>query len=636
MTTKELRQHNGFPPSDQEGPQFMFEACLPSRLQQRSTLLVQLMALLCLLLSCRASLAFTPDTTSDKVALAPYLHFIADPEGKLTLDAIRQATAQNQFDSDGVPPQQGYDTRPLWITFSLANPDMQMRTWWLQISPPYIQTADLYLVDEHGQVQHFRNGAGVAIADRPEPRAAILLPLQLAAQGYYQVYVRLQSSNQRMQLTLWQPNAYSRHEVHQQFSYGLFFGLLLTMALYNLYLFSITRNRAQGWYSLYVVAFVLYQAAISGYAYEYLWPAQPWLGTKSNNLFGAIAILAMLMFSHSFLHLRQLAPRFRYTLLAAAALPLIVIAGFILTPGAFYPAWIPQLLSASVVVLVPLCIIAGILAWRRGLRLARLYLLAWASAAAGTLVYIGFLLGYLPDSWLIQQSIRIGVVLEVLVLAAALGERIRTLQEECDLAQRDAEQARQTLKERLEVKLAERTQAMRDVNASLMRESHTDALTGLFNRRHLDQYWSMRRISVHTDTCPSVLILLDLDHFKRINDTYGHDTGDRILRKLGKLLGNPPGNKRLQAIRWGGEEFLLIAENTSVEEAQRLCAALQQRLLPLGQPDVEHLTASMGIAPISRETSLDTVLKAADIALYRAKSNGRNRIEVALHLEQLS
>ncbi len=160
-----------------------------------------------------------------------------------------------------------------------------------------------------------------------------------------------------------------------------------------------------------------------------------------------------------------------------------------------------------------------------------------------------------------------------------------------------------------------------------------DPLTGLFNRRHMEEMLDRElRRAVRKDT-PVAVLMIDIDHFKRFNDTYGHDAGDMVLREFGLLL-------RLQvrggdvACRFGGEEFLLIMAETDGHTACQRAESLRKRVaaMPLryrGQV-LRSITVSMGVAlfPI-HGSSAAQIVSAADNALYRAKHEGRDRVLVA-------
>lgn len=151
----------------------------------------------------------------------------------------------------------------------------------------------------------------------------------------------------------------------------------------------------------------------------------------------------------------------------------------------------------------------------------------------------------------------------------------------------------------------------------------TDALTGLVNRAKLDQALGQGVQQARFSNKGLAVVLLDIDHFKRVNDTYGHQTGDRILIELAQLLrGQTRGSDTLG--RWGGEEFLLVAENCSRQQAKVIAEKIRNAVAAFAFHDGIHITVSLGVASYQPEDDESSLMRRADKALYAAKANGRN------------
>ncbi|WP_070331645.1 diguanylate cyclase RoeA [Pseudomonas aeruginosa] len=181
-------------------------------------------------------------------------------------------------------------------------------------------------------------------------------------------------------------------------------------------------------------------------------------------------------------------------------------------------------------------------------------------------------------------------------------------------------------------KLELQRQELEEKNRQLEYLAGHDPLTGLFNRREFDQLVLMELARIARQPQPLSLLMVDLDHFKYINDRYGHPFGDEVIRHAANLL---RGNTRSSdsVARLGGEEFLLLLPDTAEQQARSLAEKLRERLegTPLATQDgVLCLTASFGVASLDGggQASYEQLYSAADQALYRAKSSGRNRVEV--------
>lgn len=171
----------------------------------------------------------------------------------------------------------------------------------------------------------------------------------------------------------------------------------------------------------------------------------------------------------------------------------------------------------------------------------------------------------------------------------------------------------------LESQVAERTR-------ELQRVASTDMLTGLHNRRKLDEVLGYEVERVHRYGGGLAVILLDIDHFKQTNDSYGHPAGDRVLAAVASILRS--GARSIDSVgRWGGEEFMVICPQTELEGACALAEMLRLRIAAAEFPEVGRKTCSFGVAALGRDETLPGLVARADAALYRAKQNGRNAVE---------
>lgn len=165
-------------------------------------------------------------------------------------------------------------------------------------------------------------------------------------------------------------------------------------------------------------------------------------------------------------------------------------------------------------------------------------------------------------------------------------------------------------------------------NESLEKLSETDHLTGIFNRIHLDQALRREVSRCARYSHPLSIILLDIDHFKQVNDRHGHPVGDMVLIGIAELLRKR--SRRADTFgRWGGEEFMLICPETDINGAATQAENLRKALAETPIDPVGPLTASFGVAQLQAGELERTLIARADEALYRAKKEGRNRVSLA-------
>jgi len=176
--------------------------------------------------------------------------------------------------------------------------------------------------------------------------------------------------------------------------------------------------------------------------------------------------------------------------------------------------------------------------------------------------------------------------------------------------------------------LAAKNQELDEKNQALAVLSLTDKLTGLCNRRRLDQSLAAEwRRAKRYGTGYSV-VMIDIDNFKDVNDLFGHDAGDAVLVRVSDILVASTRETDIVG-RWGGEEFVLVCPEISLEEARALAEGLRQEIEGTNFPGLGQLTASFGVADYEADAAPGLLVSRADEAMYRAKQSGRNRVVVA-------
>ncbi|MEJ6006193.1 diguanylate cyclase [Paucibacter sp. AS339] len=183
------------------------------------------------------------------------------------------------------------------------------------------------------------------------------------------------------------------------------------------------------------------------------------------------------------------------------------------------------------------------------------------------------------------------------------------------------------MNEDLEKTVSLRTQELLEKNQELEQLSVTDRLTKLYNRLFLDRVLEREFAAAGRKSRSFALILLDIDRFKRVNDTYGHHVGDQVLVSLALLLQQRVRGSDVVG-RWGGEEFLIICPDTELAGARQLAENLCRHVAAHAFPHVGECTASFGVAAYMPGDTIASVETRADKALYAAKQGGRNRVVV--------
>lgn len=185
----------------------------------------------------------------------------------------------------------------------------------------------------------------------------------------------------------------------------------------------------------------------------------------------------------------------------------------------------------------------------------------------------------------------------------------------------------------LELRVQERTKELEEANRKLREETLTDPLTGLSNRRAFESHFKDISQLAQRNGAEISVIMCDIDHFKDINDTYGHAAGDDILQEIGGIMKNSIKRSSDFIARYGGEEFVIILYDTDINNTREVCIKIQNNLKSLDGFEsqwgkIGSITMSFGIASMvpSAECNYENLITSADLALYKAKNEGRNRI----------
>ncbi len=394
----------------------------------------------CLLLACGGAFAGSDAPAVDigtdaSVVLSRSFSYLDDSDAGLTLAQILQPAVQARF----IPVTQvesttnfGATRSAIWLKVQLRASSAAPTRWLLEIANPALDRLDLYVSNAQGGFEHQAGGDSLPFADRPIPHRNHVRPIDLAPGGLTTAYLRIMSlGTVSAPTTLWQPSALWHHDQQTYSIFGLYFGLLTGLLLYNLLLFFSVRDRAYLIYVAFVACIGLSQAANSGLAAQFLWPAQTWWNNNSINATNAASGAFGLWFARSFLASARTMPTLDRWMRASAAL---WAAAFFMALALPYRAavWMVTALAIAGVLTVAL---AGTLAMLRRHPGAQVFGLAWGALLAGVLTLTLHNNGLLPSNVFTANALLIGSSMEMVLLSFALADRINTARREKEMAQ---------------------------------------------------------------------------------------------------------------------------------------------------------------------------------------------------------
>ncbi len=523
-------------------------------------------------------------------------------------------------------PSLGFQEGAYWFHLTVVNRDRDEPRWILVQGYALSDNLDLYLRYPDGRVEHQSSGDHVPFENRfiryRHPNFRVDLPLDVPVE----VLLRVQSqSSMQVPLVLYTPRAFAEELRDTQFSTGLYYGIVLALLIYNLVLWLMLRDSSYFWYVLHITAFGLVLFTLNGYGFEYLWPQWPWMADAAVPLSICLALISMQLFARSYLELQQRWPTGNAISLGISAF--FGVLAVISTQVEYHV--VTPLASKAVLLGVLWIIVSAIVMLRRGYKPAQLFLLAWALFLIGTTMFTLLAFGLVPRNFWTLNGVQIGSAMEMLLLSLALGSRYASLR---------VENIRIVVEtnEQLERRMVDRTKQLRttmaqlgEANVQLREYSERDPLTGVYNRRHFRESFEQALLARQDSGKPLALLLLDLDHFKKINDRYGHLAGDDCLRHAARCMEEVTATRGGLVARFGGEEFVAVLPDTNAQEALQVAEAIRLRIQQTPVASREHgiqMSTSIGVHTLeaSRETAPEEVIRIADEALYRAKDDGRN------------
>ncbi|MEH6422251.1 sensor domain-containing diguanylate cyclase [Pseudomonas sp. CGJS7] len=608
----------------------------PSRPHPRAAAHSWLLAALCLIAACWTQAAAAQSVldlnrSTREVALAPFTAYYHDRDGSLDLTGARTLLAQNKFKP--LPDNNssfGFQPGAYWFHVAALNRNAEVPHWLLVQGFALSDRLDVYTQPRGGAMSHQLGGDSQPFSARAIRYRHPNFQIDLPPDQIVDIYVRVQSeSSMQVPLTLYTPNAFTELARDAQLGIGLYYGILVALFFYNLVLWLTLRDSSYFWYLFHICAFGLVLLTLNGLGFEYLWPNSPWLADHSVPLSICLAQVGMQQFARNFLELQQ---RWRFgDWIGLGMIGFFVALGIAATQIPYRVA--TPIASAAVFVSIGWIAVETIVVMRRGYKPARLFLLAWSAFLLGTGMFAAIAFDLLPKMFITEYGVQIGSALEMLLLSVALGYRYASLRNENERVVREA-------KEQLEHKVEQRTTELRatleqleDAHTRLRETSQRDALTGLHNRSHFREAFEALLHRSRRQGRPLVLMMIDLDHFKQINDHHGHLVGDECLRWAAGLIAQVLIPQHALLARFGGEEFVVVLPDHDLDSGAQVAEQLRLRLSSQPCPSRSHdipVTASIGVHEIAPDSDMgvEAALQFADQALYLAKAEGRDCVRV--------
>lgn len=497
---------------------------------------------------------------------------------------------------------------------------------------------DVWFVDMDNRIiAEYHTGDRLPLSERPIKNRNFVFPVPGNQSQAVDVILRLDTFDGLFEsgpLLLQTSENFAETSLLEFFVYGILYGGLMWIGSYNLLLYLSHRDVRFLKYSGYVAAFVVFHFSFRGFAAIYWWSENVWWSNQIKPIAVILVYFMLYVFATDMLNTRTHYPkshRVYQILIATLAIPMfLAIAGH---AAETYRYLTPQALLVLIGVFY--FAVRGTIS---GDQVSKIFLAAWAVLLGSTIIYLFRILGWVPPGFWVYHAVDIGAGIESLLLALALGVKLNQLAADKDASNLKLLASTWELNHNLEESVNKRTQELKDLNKKLIwtnlklqQLSDTDPLTGLLNRRQFAKHFREEISRSSRIIKPLVFHIIDIDFFKKLNDSQGHDKGDIALKDFAELLKRHWGRESDTIYRLGGEEFGVLHpcdEDSSIDGHMAEFFALLERANIINLEGIDgRLTCSVGSVKIfcTAHTQMDLIYNQADAALYDAKNAGRNR-----------
>lgn len=553
--------------------------------------------LMLVLLVCSGVALAEPRVTlqSPEVNLTSFrIGYYIDESQTLGFEDVRQQS----FKETSSTTTLGTNARVTWFRIPLDNQTRQQMALNVHLPHAYHVRSVAFYQERDGQLVHsdLLDLENVG-ASKLMFRGSAVYPITLPAHSSTTLYVRSDAySHQWFALEIFDQEHSRRALVGVSNDIALLVGMMIALVFYNLLLYLATSKIENIYYSCYLISGLLWIALSYGLVASLF-------DVYGHEVFMLnISLITMpiflLLFMMAIFETRQHYP-IEHRFLQAVLIPLcaMFVWGLFDISGALKPASSMALIMMTVTLSVCVSLL------RKGHPLAKYFLVGHCLFVIFNALAVLFYKGLIEPSYLASHGTGLGIMLEALMLAFIISHRIKILE--------DIRASQEELKE----------------------QASTDPLTRLHNRRYFSSEADFLLALCREQKRPMAVMIADIDHFKRVNDTWGHPVGDKVIVRIAQTLKSCCRSRDLLA-RFGGEEFVILLPDADLRQAalcaERIRATVAKTAFQMVDGETAHVSMSIGVALVDVEQdSIQSALDRADQALYAAKQDGRNRVAIA-------
>ena len=373
-------------------------------------------------------------TFEKKIPLGKHLSIFEDKDGHATIaDMLRPESALNFFPSKDLVPNFGFTQSTFWCRFTIENASPLSLSLILESNWAHHDIIDFYVVHEGRVVSHEKEGDQFPYYSRQNKYPNVTFPIRIDGYAVQTIYFRVRSkASMIIDFVLWQPDAFTTNAIQKHYMFGLYYGAVIVMILYNLFIFVGVQEKIHYlYYVLFISSLLLIQMTLDGFAYTYLWPAYPGWASKCVNIFVFMGIFWGTLFSQKFLDTRIHVPKFDILLRLVTSLSFVGIWTMF-----FIDISLAGEIATTAGLIFPLIIFtASLLCLVRRVREARYFFWASLCLLVGMVLVALDYCGIVHRGFLSTFALHIGTTVQALLLSFGLADRINALKREHCLVQ---------------------------------------------------------------------------------------------------------------------------------------------------------------------------------------------------------
>ena len=567
----------------------------------------------------------------EPISLYSHFEILIDKHGGLDLGDLAAPDIASKFFL-GTPRDAnlGFTRDEVWARFSIRYGRTYDQPTVLVIDEALIDHVDLYAVHDNGSVTRSISGDRYPFHQRNFDYRNIAFQLDADPGKSVTYYLRIRSSTSAISLPLsiYNEADFLEKATTENVLLGGYFGLMGGLSLSALLLFVVGRQTTYLYYFLYLGFFALLMCAVNGYGTQFLWSDSPTTQDVLPKLVMVLTVVTGILFTRQFLDMpASLASSDKSFLAVVAMMGLGLMTYLAIDVQIGILAMMACGMAACLIVLIGAfnLMIAGD-------RIARDFLIGFAALFAGLVATSVDTIGISTSSLGTTYGLLLGSLIQFFTLSIALGKQLWILQREKEAEIETVNADLAHLNNNLDQIVKTRTLDLEERNRELSDLAIRDSLTGLYNHSTTIELLEQLIQQSQRYEFPIATIMMDIDHFKSINDSYGHQIGDKVLETVSHTLTESVRGADVVG-RYGGEEFIIIMAHADAPAAREYGERLLQKIREIQIPASKdaRLSASIGISvfhPHGHTASAPQLIRRADEALYRSKRDGRDRLTV--------